>query len=110
MTYAMWRRIGEIYRDIGQRLDVRVAVLRGADISEFESRRSEPSAAQEYHQTTMAAVKAIQASRSPKTLALSHISCRPHPLNAYQRVPILMLRGTDALRSEHSGRGMSNPL
>ncbi len=56
ISFAMWRRLGEVFADFRAREDVRVVILTGAgghfsagaDISEFPELRATPEAAKEY--------------------------------------------------------------
>ncbi len=67
MSLAMWRGLGEIYRDFARRTDIRVAILTGAgghfcggaDISEFARVRTLVEDARAYGEAGHAATQAI---------------------------------------------------
>ncbi|HET6195831.1 MAG TPA: enoyl-CoA hydratase-related protein [Acetobacteraceae bacterium] len=67
VSLAMWRGLGEIYRDLGRRSDVRVVILTGAgghfcggaDISEFARVRNTVEDAHAYGEAGHAATQAI---------------------------------------------------
>lgn len=66
VSFAMWRRLGELFREFREQADVRVVILTGAaghfsagaDISEFPEMRGSAEASREYslagHQATLA--------------------------------------------------------
>src|SRR5215472_963386 len=67
VSLAMWRRLGEIYRDFARHDDVRVVILTGAggnfcggaDISEFSKVRNSVEDARAYGEAGRAASQAI---------------------------------------------------
>ena len=79
VSLAMWRHLGEIYRDFSRRDDVRVVILTGAgghfcggaDISEFSKVRSNVEDARAYGEAGRAASEAIIDLRKP-TIAAVH--------------------------------------
>lgn len=74
VSLAMWDRLGEVFSDLDQDLDLRCIVLRGAgekafsvgaDISEFEEHRSTAEQAKAYGARTHGAMEQIAACRHP---------------------------------------------
>lgn len=74
VSLAMWDRLGEVFSDLDQDLDLRCIVLRGAgekafsvgaDISEFEEHRSTADKARAYGKRTHAALSEIMNCRHP---------------------------------------------
>lgn len=82
ISFAMWRRLGELFTGFRERADVRVVILTGtegnfsagADISEFPERRGSPDAAKEYSEAGRAATLAIRDLPQP-TIAAAHGYC-----------------------------------
>lgn len=77
LTYAMWRDITQVLGEVAGDSGVRAVVIRGAghdafsagaDISEFEERRADGTAAEEYDRAVRAAVLALK-QMTPLTLA-----------------------------------------
>lgn len=79
VSLSMWRRLAEIYRELSDTPEVRVAILTGAggnfcagaDISEFGEVRSTPEAVQAYEHAADAATMAIRDWRGPTIAAIS---------------------------------------
>ena len=79
VSLAMWRGLGEIYRDFARRSDVRVVIMTGAgghfcggaDISEFAKVRSTVADARAYGEAGHAATQAIMDLPQP-TIAAVH--------------------------------------
>ncbi|MEZ5931696.1 MAG: enoyl-CoA hydratase-related protein [Alphaproteobacteria bacterium] len=74
VSLAMWDRLGEVFAELDQDLDLRCVILRGAgekafsvgaDISEFEEHRSTADKARAYGKRTHAALGRIVACRHP---------------------------------------------
>lgn len=74
VSLAMWDRLGEVFSDLDQDLDLRCIVLRGAgakafsvgaDISEFEEHRSSAEQAKAYGKRTHGAMERIVDCRHP---------------------------------------------
>lgn len=74
VNLAMWDRLGEVFSDLDQDLDLRCVVLRGAgekafsvgaDISEFEEHRNTADKAKLYGKRTHGAMEKIVACRHP---------------------------------------------
>ncbi|MGI9498717.1 MAG: enoyl-CoA hydratase-related protein [Geminicoccaceae bacterium] len=74
VSLAMWDRLGEVFAELDQDLDLRCIILRGAgerafsvgaDISEFEEHRSTAEKAQAYGKRTHVAMARIVACRHP---------------------------------------------
>jgi enoyl-CoA hydratase/carnithine racemase len=67
MSFAMWRRLGEVYTDLAKRADVRSVILTGAgghfcggaDISEFSKVRNSEESARIYNEAGEIATRAI---------------------------------------------------
>ncbi len=83
ISSAMWQSLARFAHDAERRTDIRVAILRGegdrafsggADISDFDSARSDASGAQGYDELVEAACSAIEGLACP-TLALIHGAC-----------------------------------
>jgi len=83
MTKPMWRRLGEVFRELDTDDDVRVIVVRGAgersfspgnDIGEFETDRSNAEQAAAYGRLMHGTIAAIRACRHP-TVAMIHGIC-----------------------------------
>jgi enoyl-CoA hydratase/carnithine racemase len=82
ISFAMWRRLGELFTDFARRPEVRVAILTGAgghfsagaDISEFPAMRSNPEASQQYSEAGHSATLAIRDLPQP-TIAAAHGYC-----------------------------------
>jgi enoyl-CoA hydratase/carnithine racemase len=79
MSLAMWRNLGEIYRDLARRSDVRVVILTGAgghfcggaDIAEFAKVRNNVEGARAYGEAGRSATQAILDLPQP-TIAAVH--------------------------------------
>ena len=79
VSLAMWRRLGEIFAELGGRQDVRVVILTGAgghfcagaDISEFSTVRSESQSGRMYEAANEAATIALRDCRKPTIAAIS---------------------------------------
>jgi enoyl-CoA hydratase/carnithine racemase len=79
ISFAMWRRLGEVYAGLAGRSDVRVVILTGAgahfsagaDISEFPEMRRDSAASAEYSRAGHAATLAIRDLPQP-TIAAVH--------------------------------------
>jgi enoyl-CoA hydratase/carnithine racemase len=79
LTLAMWRRLGDIFDNVGRRADVRVVVLTGtggnfsagADIAEFARVRNTVEAGRSYEAATEAATIAVRDCPKP-TIAAVH--------------------------------------
>jgi enoyl-CoA hydratase/carnithine racemase len=79
MSLAMWRRLGEIFADLGDREDVRVVILSGAgghfcagaDISEFSTVRADAQSGRIYEAVNEASTLALRDCRKPTIAALS---------------------------------------
>ena len=74
VSLAMWDRLGEVFSDLDQDLDLRCIILQGAgekafsvgaDISEFEEHRSSAKQAKAYGARTHGAMEKIVACRHP---------------------------------------------
>ena len=74
VNLAMWDRLGEVFSDLDQDLDLRCIILRGsgerafsvgADISEFEEHRNTADKAKHYGERTHGAMARITACRHP---------------------------------------------
>jgi enoyl-CoA hydratase/carnithine racemase len=74
LTYEMWRDISVLMRELDQDPAVRVILLTGAgdksfaagaDISQFQTRRSDPESAKAYNDAVDKALKAIENARKP---------------------------------------------
>lgn len=74
VSLAMWDRLGEVFSDLDQDLDLRCVVLKGAgekafsvgaDISEFEEHRNTAAKAKAYGARTHGAMEKIVACRHP---------------------------------------------
>lgn len=82
VSFAMWRRLGELFAEFRERADVRVVILTGtggnfsagADISEFPERRSDPEASKAYGEAGRTATLAIRDLPQP-TIAAAHGFC-----------------------------------
>ncbi|MGA9865406.1 MAG: enoyl-CoA hydratase-related protein [Acetobacteraceae bacterium] len=82
VSFAMWRRLGELFTGFRERADVRVVILTGtegnfsagADISEFTERRESPDAAKAYSEAGRMATLAIRDLPQP-TIAAAHGYC-----------------------------------
>ncbi len=82
VSFAMWRRLGELFTEFRERADVRVVILTGtgghfsagADISEFPERRSDPEASRAYGEAGRTATLAIRDLPQP-TIAAAHGYC-----------------------------------
>lgn len=82
VSFAMWRRLGEIFTGFRERADVRVVILTGtgghfsagADISEFPARRGDPEASKAYGEAGRTATLAIRDLPQP-TIAAAHGFC-----------------------------------
>jgi len=79
LTLAMWRELARTFRDLDADDDLRCIVLRGsgeqdfsagADISEFQSVRSDRAQAREYGATVESAIAAIAECRHPTVAAI----------------------------------------
>jgi enoyl-CoA hydratase/carnithine racemase len=78
LTLAMWRRLGDIFDNVGRRADVRVVVLTGtggnfsagADISEFAQVRNTVEAGRIYEAATEAATIAVRDCPKPTIAAV----------------------------------------
>jgi enoyl-CoA hydratase/carnithine racemase len=79
VSLAMWRRLGEIFAELGGRDDVGVIVLTGAgrhfcagaDISEFASVRADAQSGRSYEAANEAATVALRDCRKPTIAAIS---------------------------------------
>jgi enoyl-CoA hydratase len=83
MSFGMWTRLGEIMRELDADASLRAIVLRGAgekafaagaDISEFETTRTNARVAKEYGDKIDATMRAVHECRHP-TLAMIHGAC-----------------------------------
>ncbi len=82
VSFAMWRRLGELFLGFRERPDVRVVILTGAagdfsagaDISEFPEMRSSAAGAKEYGEAGRIATLAIRDLPQP-TIAAAHGYC-----------------------------------
>src|SRR5471030_17175 len=83
MSFGMWMRLGEIMRELDADESLRCVVLRGAgdkafaagaDISEFETARTNAKVAKDYGHKIEGTMRAVQESRHP-TLAMIHGVC-----------------------------------
>lgn len=83
MSYPMWMRLGEIMRELDADETLRAVVLRGAgekafaagaDISEFETTRTNAKVARQYGDKIDTAMRAVHECRHP-TLAMIHGVC-----------------------------------
>jgi len=83
MSLGMWMRLGEIMRELDADESLRCVVLRGAgdkafaagaDISEFETARTNAKVAKDYGHKIEGTMRAVQESRHP-TLAMIHGVC-----------------------------------
>ena len=83
MTKPMWRRLGDVLRELSAERDLRCIVLRGAggkafspgnDISEFETERHDPASAKAYGEVLHHALGALKDCPHP-TLALIEGIC-----------------------------------
>lgn len=83
ISSAMWQALAAFAHDAARRNDIRVAILRGegnlafsggADISDFDTARSDASGAQGYDDLVEAACSAIEGLACP-TIALIHGAC-----------------------------------
>jgi enoyl-CoA hydratase/carnithine racemase len=83
MTFAMWMRLGEIMRELHADESLRCVVLRGAgdkafaagaDISEFQTTRSDSQVAKDYGNKIEGSMRAVQECRHP-TVAMIHGVC-----------------------------------
>jgi enoyl-CoA hydratase/carnithine racemase len=81
LTFAMWRALGSLVREIGEDPATRCIVLRGAgadfcagaDIGEFETVRRDAETARAYEASNSAAFDAIRHSPAPTIAAISGI-------------------------------------
>ena len=81
LTFAMWRALGSLIREIGEDPATRCVVLRGAgadfcagaDIGEFETVRRDAQTARAYEASNSAAFAAIRHSPAPTIAAISGI-------------------------------------
>jgi enoyl-CoA hydratase/carnithine racemase len=79
VSLAMWRRLAEIFTDLGNRRDVRVAILTGAggnfcagaDISEFPKVRADSTSGRIYEAANEAATIALRDCPKPTIAAIS---------------------------------------
>jgi enoyl-CoA hydratase/carnithine racemase len=79
VSLAMWRRLGEIFAELGGRTDVRVVILTGAgghfsggaDISEFSTVRADSQSGRVYEAANEAATVALRDCRKPTIAAIS---------------------------------------
>ena len=83
MSLGMWMRLGDIMRELDADESLRCVVLRGAgdkafaagaDISEFETARTNAKVAKDYGHKIEGTMRAVQESRHP-TLAMIHGVC-----------------------------------
>jgi enoyl-CoA hydratase len=83
VSFGMWMRLGEIMRELDADESLRCVVLRGAgdkafaagaDISEFETARTNAEVAKDYGHKIEGTMRAVQESRHP-TLAMIHGVC-----------------------------------
>ena len=83
MSFGMWMRLGEIMRELGADESPRCVVLRGAgdtafaagaDISEFETARTDAKVAKDYGHRIEGSMRAVQECRHP-TVAMIHGVC-----------------------------------
>lgn len=82
ISFAMWRRLGQLFTDFAGRPDIRIVVLTGAggnfsagaDITEFPAMRSDPDATQQYNAAGHTATVAIRDLPQP-TIAAAHGFC-----------------------------------
>jgi enoyl-CoA hydratase/carnithine racemase len=78
LSLAMWRRLGDIFTDVGRRADVRVVILAGAggnfsagaDIAEFARVRDTVEAGRTYEAATAAATIAVRDCPKPTIAAV----------------------------------------
>ena len=79
VSLAMWRRLGEIFPELGRRQDVRVVILTGAgghfcagaDISEFPTLRADSRSGRIYEAANEGAAMALRDCRKPTIAAVS---------------------------------------
>ena len=79
VSLAMWRRLGELLPELGQREDVRVVILTGAgghfcagaDISEFPTVRADSKSGRIYEAANESATIALRDCRKPTIAAVS---------------------------------------
>jgi enoyl-CoA hydratase/carnithine racemase len=79
VSLAMWRRLGELFAELGEREDVRVVVLTGAgghfcagaDISEFSIVRADSRSGRIYEAANEGAAIALRDCRKPTIAAIS---------------------------------------
>ncbi len=79
VSFAMWRRLGEVFAELGERADARVVIVTGAggnfsagaDISEFPEMRSSSEAAHTYSEAGRIATLALRDLPQP-TIAAVH--------------------------------------
>lgn len=79
VSFAMWRRLAEIFSELGGREDVRVVILTGAggnfcagaDISEFPTLRADSRSGRIYEAANEAASVAVRDCRKPTIAAIS---------------------------------------
>jgi enoyl-CoA hydratase/carnithine racemase len=79
ISFAMWRRLGELFTGFAERDDVRIVVLSGAgehfsagaDISEFPAMRSDPRTAELYNEAGHTATAALRDLPQPTIAAAS---------------------------------------
>lgn len=82
VSFAMWRRLGELFTELREQAEVRAVILTGtgghfsagADISEFPERRADPDAAKAYSEAGRVATLAIRDLPHP-TIAAAHGYC-----------------------------------
>jgi enoyl-CoA hydratase/carnithine racemase len=78
-SFAMWRRLGSLFRELGEDREVRTVILTGAgghfcagaDISEFETVRANAKAAEEYEHAGEGAMLAIRDCPKPVIAQIS---------------------------------------
>jgi len=82
LTKPMWRRLGEVFRDLDAQEDLRCVILRGAgdkafspgnDIGEFETDRSNRSQARAYGAMMHETISALRALRHPSVAMIKGI-------------------------------------
>jgi enoyl-CoA hydratase/carnithine racemase len=79
VSLAMWRRLGEIFAELGERDDVRAIILTGAgghfcagaDISEFAQVRADAHSGRAYEAVNEAATLGVRDCRKPTIAAIS---------------------------------------
>jgi enoyl-CoA hydratase/carnithine racemase len=79
VSLAMWRRLRDVFAELGERDEVRVVILTGAgghfcagaDISEFSRVRSDPQSGRSYEAANEAAILALRDCRKPTIAAVS---------------------------------------